>query len=79
MLVLTRKTTQSIVIGENIEVVITEVKGDKVRLGIVAPQHIPVYRREVFDRIQREKEGDIPRNGKSKPVIAAMIDLTLDR
>jgi len=51
MLVLTRKTNESIVIGDNIEVVIVDVRGDSVKLGIKAPLQISVNRKEVYDEI----------------------------
>jgi carbon storage regulator len=66
MLVLSRKKDESIVIGENIRIVVVEVRGDKVRLGIEAPGDIPVHRQEVYDAIQKDKEkGDIELDGKS--------------
>jgi carbon storage regulator len=43
-------------IGDNVEITIVEVRGDKVRLGITAPREIPVHRREVYDAIQAEKD-----------------------
>lgn len=52
MLVLTRKLHQSIVIGDGIEVVVLEVRGEQVRLGIKAPKDVAVHRKEVFDQIQ---------------------------
>jgi carbon storage regulator len=55
MLVLSRQRDESIMIGDNVEVTIVDVRGDKVRLGITAPKEIPVHRREIFDAIQREK------------------------
>jgi carbon storage regulator len=55
MLVLSRQKDESIVIGDDIEITIVDVRGDKVRLGIAAPKDIPVHRREVYDAIQREK------------------------
>jgi carbon storage regulator len=42
-------------IGDEVEITIVDVRGDKVRLGITAPKHIPVHRREIYDAIQREK------------------------
>jgi carbon storage regulator len=57
MLVLSRKRNESIVINEDITLVVVEIRGDKVRLGIEAPKDIPVHRREVYDAIRREKEG----------------------
>ena len=55
MLVLSRQKDESIMIGDNVEIVIVDVRGDKVRLGITAPKEIPVHRREVYEAIQREK------------------------
>lgn len=57
MLVLSRKKNESIVINDDITIVVVEIRGDKVRLGIEAPKEIPVHRREVYDAIKRtEKE-----------------------
>jgi len=53
MLVLSRKTNESIVINDDITVVVVEIRGDKVRLGVEAPKEVPVHRREVFDAIHR--------------------------
>jgi carbon storage regulator len=55
MLVLTRKTNQSIMIGDDIEISVLAVNGEKVRLGITAPRDVPVYRQEVYVSIQSEK------------------------
>ncbi len=54
MLVLSRRRDESIIIGDNVVVTIVDIRGDKVRLGIQAPQEIPVHRREVYEAIQRE-------------------------
>lgn len=54
MLVLARKTGQSIVINENIELLIIEVRGDQVRLGINAPKNVPVHRKELLEQIKAE-------------------------
>ena len=54
MLVLTRHKDESIIIGDNIELMIVEVRGDKVKIGINAPPEVRVYRKEVYDAIQRE-------------------------
>lgn len=51
MLVLSRKKNELVVIGENITITIVEIRGDKVRLGIVAPKEIPVHRSEVYEAI----------------------------
>ena len=54
MLVLSRQRDQEIVIGDDIVVTVIEVRGDKVRLGIKAPSHIPVHRQEVYEHIRRQ-------------------------
>jgi carbon storage regulator len=59
MLVLTRKSNQSIMIGDDIEISVLSVMGDKVRIGIQAPRSVPVYRREVYVAIQRERDEDL--------------------
>lgn len=51
MLVLSRKKNESIVIDNNVTITVVEIRGDKVRLGIVAPKDVPVHRQEVFDAI----------------------------
>jgi carbon storage regulator len=76
MLVLTRKTGQSIMIGEGVEVQVLSVAGEKVRLGITAPQDVSIFRNEVYDRIeaeasQGEKEVDAGTN--------AVVEDALDR
>jgi len=55
MLVLSRRKNESIIVGEDIEIVITDVRGDRVRLGISAPKHVPVHRKEIYEAIQRKK------------------------
>lgn len=60
MLVLSRKKNESIVIDDNITIVVVEIRGDKVRLGIEAPKEVPVHRREVFDAIRRGMEDSPP-------------------
>ena len=54
MLVLTRRTRQSIMIGDDIELSVLSVSGEKVRLGIEAPDDVPVFRKEVYLRIKGE-------------------------
>lgn len=73
MLVLSRQRDESIMIGDDVEIIIVDVRGDKVRLGITAPKNIPVHRREIYDAIQREKsekkesqEPQEPQDKKSK-------------
>ena len=55
MLVLTRKSNQSIMIGDDIEVSVLSIMGEKVRIGIQAPRDVPVFRREVYLEIQQER------------------------
>jgi carbon storage regulator len=55
MLVLTRKSNQSIMIGDDIEVSVLAIMGEKVRIGIQAPRDVPVFRKEVYLEIQQER------------------------
>jgi carbon storage regulator len=57
LLVLTRKSNQSIMIGDDIEISVLAVMGEKVRIGIEAPRSVPVFRREVYVEIQEEDDG----------------------
>ncbi len=56
MLALSRKKNEALIINNNIEITILEVKGDQVKVGIEAPREIPVYRKEVYLQIQKENE-----------------------
>jgi carbon storage regulator len=56
VLVLTRKVNQSIVIGDDIEVVVLEVRGEQIRLGIKAPRDVVVHRKEIYEQIQEENQ-----------------------
>ena len=56
MLVLSRQSDETIIIGDNIRVTIVEVRGDKVRIGIDAPRDVTVHRQEIYDAIKREAE-----------------------
>jgi carbon storage regulator len=58
MLVLTRKSNQSIMIGDDVEVSVLSVMGEKVRIGIQAPQEIPVFRKEIYLEIHRDDNID---------------------
>jgi len=53
-------------IGDDVEITIVDVRGDKVRLGITAPKSIPVHRREIYEAIQREKNGQKDENAEAK-------------
>jgi carbon storage regulator len=56
MLVLSRHRDETIIIGDDIELTVVDIRGDKVRLGIKAPPHIAVHRKEVYEAIRRENE-----------------------
>lgn len=59
MLALSRKKNEAIVINNNIEITILEIKGDQVKLGIAAPKEVPVYRKEVYLQIQEENQASM--------------------
>ena len=65
MLVLTRKPNQSIMIGDDVEVSVLSVMGEKVRIGIQAPQEIPVFRKEIYLEIHRE-DGSVQEGGRAE-------------
>lgn len=56
MLALTRKKGEALVLNNNIEVTILEIRGDQVKIGISAPKEVPIYRKEVYLQIQKENE-----------------------
>jgi carbon storage regulator len=72
MLVLSRQRDQTIVIGDDIEVTVVDIRGDKVRLGINAPKEISVHRKEVYDAIKRENReaAQVKANGQPVPEAA---------
>jgi carbon storage regulator len=63
MLVLSRGIEQTIMIGDNIEVKVVEIRGGKVKLGITAPRNVSVHRREIYDRIQQEGTDVVKKTG----------------
>jgi len=65
MLVLSRKKDEKIIIGDSITVMVIEIRGDKVRLGIDAPKEVSVHRQEVYEAIQREAEANNAANPNS--------------
>lgn len=71
MLVLTRKSNQSIMIGDDIEVSVLAIMGEKVRIGIQAPRDVPVFRKEVYLEIQEEAAAE----GAREEVDAALRDI----
>ncbi len=72
MLVLTRKSNQSIMIGDEIEVSVLAIVGEKVRIGIQAPRDVPVFRKEVYLEIQDEHRAE-----EAKPDVIAAVDAAL--
>jgi carbon storage regulator len=74
VLVLTRKTNQSIMIGDAVEVSVLAVSRDKIRLGITAPRDVPVFRKEVYLSIQEEQMG--AEEGAKEQVEQALDDLS---
>ncbi|MDE6617181.1 MAG: carbon storage regulator CsrA [Lachnospiraceae bacterium] len=56
MLALARKLNQSIIIGNNIEITLLEIKGDQIKVGINAPKSVPIYRKEIYEQIQEENK-----------------------
>jgi carbon storage regulator len=56
MLVLSRGKDESIMVGDNIEIMIVDIRRNKIQLGIVAPKVVPIYRKEVYGRIRRERD-----------------------
>lgn len=55
MLVLSRQRDETIMIGDDIAITVVDIRGDKVRLGVAAPTHIPVHRKEVYEAIKKEE------------------------
>ncbi len=80
MLVLSRHRDESIIIGDDVVITVVDIRGDKVRLGINAPQDIPVHRREVYEAIQRENQkaaklGQATINGQTVTAIPGQTNL----
>ena len=70
MLALSRKKGESLVLSNNIEVTVLEIKGEQVKLGITAPKDVPIYRKEVYTQIQAANEAEVDTGG-----MAALKDL----
>jgi carbon storage regulator len=71
MLVLSRKKNESIVINNDITVTVVEIRGDKVRLGIVAPKEVPVHRQEVYEAIHGKDAAPAPTPQTPPPVVVS--------
>jgi len=69
MLILTRRVGETLVIGDDVTVTVLGIKGNQVRIGVNAPKEISVHREEIYDRIQREKEGGIEEEGPNGNVL----------
>ncbi len=65
MLVLSRQRDETIMIGDDIEITVVDIRGEKVRLGINAPAHVPVHRKEVYDAIKRENQATAQAKGET--------------
>jgi carbon storage regulator len=72
MLVLTRKSNQSIMIGDDVEVSVLSIMGEKVRIGIQAPRDVPVFRKEVYLEIQQEQVAAPAEGSRRKAVDHAL-------
>jgi len=80
MLVLTRKSNQSIMIGDAIEISVLSVMGEKVRIGIQAPRDVPVFRKEVYLEIQREKrEAAVEQKPDATEAVRAEVEAALNK
>jgi carbon storage regulator len=77
MLVLTRKSNQSIMIGDDVEVSVLSVVGEKVRIGIQAPQNVPVFRTEIYLEIQRQQEPGAGAAADADDEVPAEVDQAL--
>lgn len=65
MLILTRRTGESVVIGNEVTITVLGVKGNQVRIGINAPKNVPVHREEIYERIKHEQQGEV--SGETGP------------
>ncbi len=63
MLALSRKKNEAIIVNNNIEITILEVKGDQVKIGVTAPKEVPIYRKEVYVQIQEANQDSVRADG----------------
>ena len=71
MLVLSRQRDETIMIGDDVEITIVDIRGDKVRLGISAPPHVPVHRKEVYEAIRKEQQA-AGQMKDGKPIVGSL-------
>lgn len=67
MLILTRRVGETVMIGNDVTVTVLGVKGNQVRIGINAPKSVAVHREEIYERIQREQQGQMDPSSHSRP------------
>jgi carbon storage regulator len=72
MLVLSRQRDETIIIGDDIEITVVDIRGEKVRLGINAPPHVPVHRKEVYEAIKREGQAAAQATGQPAPHVESL-------
>ncbi|MCR4720782.1 MAG: carbon storage regulator CsrA [Lachnospiraceae bacterium] len=74
MLALSRRINESIMLGKDVEITILEIKGDQVKIGVVAPRSVPVYRKEIFLQIEEENRKAVAAE-QSKETIEKLLSL----
>lgn len=74
MLVVSRQRDETIIIGDDIEITIVDIRGEKVRVGINAPAHVPVHRKEVYEAIQRENRAKAQATGGNPPPVESLAE-----